>query len=94
MLSDVDDRLLLLQGLMDTDGCCSAVEDTCAFTSVSEQLANQVRDLVLSLGGTAYIHLDSRADKYKSGCSYIVEMRFNNGIIPFLARMKRNCIVF
>lgn len=94
MISDVNDRLLLLQGLMDTDGSCSLIEDSCIFTSVSETLAAQVRDLVLSLGGMAYIHQDKRADKYKHGCAYIVEMRFNNGIVPFLAPYEKKLYRF
>lgn len=45
------DRLALLQGLCDTDGCTS--DNYVEFASSSEQLANDVAFLVRSLGGTA-----------------------------------------
>lgn len=51
-LGSVEQRLALLQGLMDTDG--TAYSGGCtAFTSNSKQLAEDVKELVFSLGGSA-----------------------------------------
>ena len=56
----VDDRWKILQGLMDTDGTVSK-DGKAYYTSVSEQLAKDVRFLVKSLGGRCTI------TKHKSG---------------------------
>lgn len=45
-------RIALLQGLMDTDGYCSK-DGTIQFSSNSERLVDECRDLVCSLGGVA-----------------------------------------
>ncbi len=46
-------RLSLLQGLMDTDGTCDN-RGHCTFTNMNRELAHQVRQLVCSLGLKAY----------------------------------------
>lgn len=55
MLGSVEERLELLRGLMDTDGSASKVKtvSTCTYTTTSERLADQVIELVRSLGGRA-----------------------------------------
>jgi predicted phage terminase large subunit-like protein len=53
-VASLEQRLALLQGLMDTDGTAYK-EGCCAFTSNSLQLAQDVRELVWSLGGVANI---------------------------------------
>lgn len=53
-LGSVEQRLAVLQGLMDTDGTVYK-NGCCAFTSNSYRLAMDVRELVLSLGGTAQV---------------------------------------
>ena len=54
----IDQRLALLQGLMDTDGTCDARGRT-SFTSSSHQLCDDLACLVRSLGGTAFIREES-----------------------------------
>lgn len=50
--SSINDRLNLLRGLMDTDGhCCKSGE--AGYTTTSEKLANDIIELVNSLGGKA-----------------------------------------
>ena len=49
MTASISQRLALLQGLMDTDGACS-VRGECEFTQKSKRLAQQVFELVCSLG--------------------------------------------
>jgi hypothetical protein len=43
-------RLLLLQGLMDTDGTWSALRKNAVYSTIEPGLAEQVRELVVSLG--------------------------------------------
>lgn len=47
--SSINQRLALLQGLMDTDGACSK-KGQCRFTQKNEQLANDFSKLLTSLG--------------------------------------------
>ena len=55
LYASIQKRLLLLQGLMDTDGTISMDTPTPTYTSTSEVLAEAVCTLVRSLGGTASI---------------------------------------
>lgn len=52
--NDVDTRLAVLRGLMDTDGTAKLTH--ASFKSTSERLALDVVDLVRSLGGLAYVN--------------------------------------
>lgn len=60
----IDQRLSLLQGLMDTDGTVSPSGRT-TFCSSSYQLCDDVAALVRSLGGTAFIHKCSGVNAWK-----------------------------
>ena len=53
--ASIDDRWALLQGIMDTDGSCSA-KGICEITQKNKQLANDIFDLVTSLGLKPTIH--------------------------------------
>ncbi len=55
MLGTIEQRKALLAGLLDTDGYCSLKGTDVEFSSTSEVLANQVIELVCSLGGIAQI---------------------------------------
>ncbi len=48
--SSVDQRLALLQGLMDTDGSCYEKGGNCEFTSTRKELVLNVMELIQSLG--------------------------------------------
>ncbi len=64
--SSVDDRMRLLQGLMDTDGYCNLHGDYAEFSTSSPTLAQDLRELVQSLGGTARIKTkEAPAYRYK-----------------------------
>jgi len=87
LYNSVKNRVSLLQGLMDTDGYVNK-NSTVQFTTISEQLCNDVRELVLSLGGT--VKINTKVPKYvyngvkKEGqLSYTITMSFANDIVPF-----------
>jgi len=54
MRSSIEQRLALLQGLMDTDGFVSKIGD-CEFVSIYKTLAEGVAELIRSLGGKVNI---------------------------------------
>ncbi|MDN5771747.1 MAG: hypothetical protein L0H24_12745, partial [Microlunatus sp.] len=64
LLGSVEQRLALLQGLMDTDGSVNRTSGTCEFYQSDEALARQVRSLVASLGMIA--HLRSKPGGYRT----------------------------
>lgn len=54
----IENRKALLQGLFDTDGYCSVDEQgrvRCGYRTISERLANDIRDIIWSLGGKCTI---------------------------------------
>ena len=84
MFSSIEDRLLLLQGLMDTDGYVSADGSDVSLTTISKELAYSFRDLVLSLGGFAKVNFSEK--KFNS---YTVSVSFTNPkFTPFLLKRK------
>lgn len=50
MRASVDQRLELLRGLMDTDGSVHNASGSCMFTQADPEFADQVRELIASLG--------------------------------------------
>lgn len=72
LYGDVQQRLELLQGLMDTDGTIGASpKGRIRFTSTSQKLIRQVQWLINSLGWQSSLHLDVRPEKYTGdGCCY------------------------
>ena len=54
MRSSIEQRLALVQGLMDTDGYVSSIGD-CEFVTIYENLAKSMAELVRSLGGKVNI---------------------------------------
>jgi len=61
--SSIQDRIALLQGLMDTDGGCSK-QGQSYFASSSKRLAEDVAELVRSLGGLAFFPKEPSIPKY------------------------------
>lgn len=86
MTACIEDRIALLQGLMDTDGYSG---ETPEFCSTSEKLATSVRQLVESLGGTATVALkespqyEHRGEQRTGRTAYRVTMTLPAGINPF-----------
>jgi intein/homing endonuclease len=68
--SSIEDRIDLLRGLMDTDGTIKDVNGgSSSFTTISEQLAKDMVELVQSLGGRATYRV---RDRTKEGIKKIV----------------------
>lgn len=80
--SSIKNRLNILRGLMDTDG--SATNNGAEFYSSSKTLANDVCDIVRSLGGIAKI----RCKKTTHKDSYIVRVILPEGMNPFYLKRK------
>ena len=83
-LGSIEQRLSLLRGLMDSDGCIRE-NNKITFSTNSEKLASDVKEVVYSLGGIARV---SSYDRRKSGKN--IEYRVNIQIKynPFLLKRK------
>jgi hypothetical protein len=98
--SSIEDRLAILQGLMDTDGHCNKTDDEkfCGteYCSVSEQLADDVAEIVHSLGGV--VRKSSKIGSYKkidgtrviSKKAYRLNIKLPEGMNPFRLKRKAN----
>jgi len=91
--SSVEDRLAILQGLMDTDGHCmksdKGVFVGTEYCTVSEQLADDVAEIVHSLGGIvrkkSKIGSYKKEDGTKVECkkAYRLNIKLPEGMNPF-----------
>lgn len=88
-----EQRLDLLRGLMDTDGTAgTGGRKQVQFTTVSKELAENVRELVLSLGQRPYLIEVPRKGFGVSVTSY--DVRWTPvGVVPFLLERKRAATV-
>ena len=86
MLGSVQQRIALLQGLMDSDGSISKEKNKIDFTSTSLRLINDVKLLIESLGGKCNsIYQDKRKNKYNRSC---YKLRIQIRINPFRLKHK------
>lgn len=84
-LASVNDRLAILQGLLDTDGY--AEKHSVEYATASEQLAKDVVWITQSLGGTASV--TSRFPGYPNAkLSWRVRVKLPNGMSPFRLTRK------
>lgn len=92
LTSSIEQRISLLQGLLDSDGTCH--EGKIYYSSVSKQLIDDVVHLVQSLGGIARHHKPYAAcyknklgEKVQCNVSYRISIKLPTHIKPFgLAR--------
>lgn len=91
----VEQRWLLLQGLMDTDGTADGRHTSITYSTVSETLAADVADLVRSLGGIAKVNTrqptftNSSGEKTNGRLAYVVSIRIATPKACFLSERKR-----
>lgn len=91
LLATVEERVQLLQGLLDSDGTVGSKGGmSCTYTSTSMPMAKQVVDLCRSLGVRAIVsprttqYTNSAGKKVDGRESYRVSMLFNESeIVPF-----------
>jgi len=96
--SSIEDRLSILQGLMDTDGHCMKSKNGnfngTEYCTISEQLADDVAEIVHSLGGIVrkssriptYIY---KGEKKKGRKAYRLNIKLLEGMNPFRLERKR-----
>ena len=82
-----DDRLALFHGLMDGDGTISATRNKIAYCTIAKGLAEDIRELVESLGGIASIRAYDRSHDNKP-TDYSVRMRLPTWVPPFRISRK------
>jgi hypothetical protein len=87
MQSSIDDRIALLQGLMDGDGSCSTSRNKLTYHSTSLGLAEDVREIVECLGGIASVREYDRSHENKP-TDYQVRIRLPLSIRPFSTTRK------
>lgn len=76
--NDIESRMQLLQGLMDTDGYAEK-NNSHVFTTISKQLAEDVVELVESLGGYCTVHeYDSKFNGSVCSRAYDIRIRISN----------------
>ncbi len=94
--TSIENRLSILQGLMDTDGHCMYSNNDnflgTEFSTISKQLCDDVAEIVHSLGGI--VRVRSRIPTYthngvkmKGKLAYRVNIKLTSGMNPF--RLKR-----
>lgn len=89
-------KLLLLQGLMDTDGSVDKTS-SCTYCTTSKTLASQVQSLVWSLGGICklklrYTFYTYKGERKKGRLSYTLRIRMDNPKSLFRLPRKRDCV--
>ncbi len=84
----VEQRVALLQGVLDTDGHVRPVDDNVEFVTTSRALAEGVQELVHSLGGTAPI----REKPTSHRPAFRMSVALPEGIAPF--KLSRKAAVY
>lgn len=95
-----ENRLALLQGLMDTDGCSEqkrnrseGVTSSPTYSTASEQLSKDIIFLVQSLGGVARVHtkvpwFTYKGEQKQGQLSYILNISMPPDVLPFTLSRK------
>lgn len=69
--SSIEDRMELLRGLFDTDGCCSKSntnrKSRVSYITTSERLAKDIQELIWSIGGRCSIHITDKTKRIQNG---------------------------
>lgn len=91
-----EQRMELINGLFDTDGCCTIDNrkghklcSNVTFSTTSKRLAEDVKEVLGSLGIISDISEDKRTEKYTSGNCYTVYARIPNELKPDFFWIKR-----
>lgn len=93
--SSIEQRIALLQGLLDTDGSIDKRTGAIEFHSSSKQLALDVIEIVQSLGGRATFRSKApqytyNGEKRNGSTAYSAGICLSPGIVPFRLSRKAN----
>lgn len=88
LYSSIDDRIKLLQGLMDTDGTVRKESGCPSYSTSSIKLKDDFCELIRSLGGIANVSVKNT----KKLTNYIISINLPNDIKPFRLTRKLNLI--
>jgi phosphate starvation-inducible protein PhoH/intein/homing endonuclease len=99
MDSGINQKLMLLQGLLDTDGTVGSTSSNgnVSFTSTSHKLAQQVQELVWSIGGLATITqriptFNHKGEKKQGRVAYTIHIKTrDNKKLFYISRKKDRC---
>lgn len=83
-----EQRLSLMQGLLDTDGWVQ--KGIPKYSTTSKALAEGMRQLTNSLGGVAFLSERRKKRKPTEHKEYIVTVKLPNGLVPFRLARKLN----
>jgi len=96
-ITSINNRIELLRGLLDTDGTIKSNGEI-TYTTTSLQLANDIKDIVLSLGGSARIYQPKMVERNQilkqnkvnqRRLIYTVYIKFySNNLNPFFIKRK------
>lgn len=89
---DIEQRLSLVQGLMDTDGSINSTDNhryNMRFTSTSLKLIKSLQEVLFSLGYSSTIHSDERKEKYTTNICYSLNINIPNEEKYKFFRLKR-----
>lgn len=92
LASSIEQRMELLQGLMDTDGSIGCDENCyhCTYTTISEKLKDTFCELLGSLGYKFHVREDTRQGKYtKTGKAFSISINIPNSEKPKLFKLSR-----
>ncbi len=87
--SSYDQRIQLLNGLMDTNGDISKISNKIIYYTFSLQLTKDIKELVYSLGGIATINSQSKNNKIE----YNLQIQFTS-LNPFTINSKASKIIY
>ena len=85
-IGSIEQRKELLMGLMDSDGSITKTNNKICYSTNSQMLANDVAELVFSLGGIARISSYNRVKNGKNTVEYHVRIQVN--FCPFKIQRK------
>lgn len=85
-ISSIEQRTELLKGLMDSDGSITKKSNKIIYSTNSKQLAEDITELIFSLGGVARLHGYERNRKGKKRIEYQVAIQIP--FCPFKLRKK------
>lgn len=97
--ASVSERLSLLQGLMDTDGCPIPDGYGTEYCTVSKQLALDIQELVETLGGSARLKIKKKPKYIYKGIkktgktAYRLNIKLPNGFCPFRLTRKKEIYI-